>query len=118
MSTMGEVLAADAFTSHACDALLILGITTSGRPFRPSDWVDRLAGRFSSFGRDKLLRYSPAVRPVTLGGTRGLRVDMRLLEEDPGAFRFVMNFAVDNHLTFRCLGAADEAMSSAMGAGS
>jgi hypothetical protein len=100
---MSETSAAGALADHACEALLILGVTLSGRPFRPSDWVDRLAGGFSSFGKDKLLRYAPAVRPVTFEGTRGLRVDMRLLQADPAAFRFVMNFAVDNDLTFRCL---------------
>lgn len=106
---MSEASAADSSADHACEALLILGVTMSGRPYRPSDWVDRLAGGFSSFGKDKLLRYAPAVRPVTFEGTRGLRVDMRLLQADPAAFRFVMNFAVDNDLTFRCLGRADEA---------
>lgn len=103
---MHDTPAAHPCAKHTCDALFILGVTTSGRPFRPSDWVDRLAGRFSSFGQDKILRYASAVRPVTLEGTRGLRVDMRLLEADPTAFRFVMNFAVDNNLAFRCLGAA------------
>ena len=106
---MSEASAAEWPADHACEALLILGVTTCGRPFRPSDWVDRLAGGFSSFGKDKLLRYAPAIRPVTLGGTRGLRVDIGLLKADPAAFRFVMNFAVNNDLTFRCLGRADEA---------
>lgn len=105
---MSEASAADSCADHVCEALLILGVTTCGRPFRPSDWVDRLAGGFSSFGKDKLLRYAPAVQPVTLGGARALRVDMRLLQADPAAFRFVMNFAVDNDLTFRCLERTDE----------
>lgn len=105
---MSEASAADSCADHACEALLILGVTTCGRPFRPSDWVDRLAGGFSSFGKDKLLRYAPAVRPVTLGGTRALRVDMCLLHADPAAFHFVMNFAANNDLTFRCLARTDE----------
>jgi len=103
MKAMSEVVA-DCTASHSCDAVLILGVTNSGRTFRPSDWVDRLAGRFSTFCRDRRLKYSLCVRPLTVEGMRGLLVDIRLVESDPGAFRFLMDFAVDNDLLIRCLG--------------
>jgi hypothetical protein len=103
MKAMSEVVA-DCTASHSCDAVLILGVTNSGRTFRPSDWVDRLAGRFSTFCRDRRLKYSLCVRPLTVEGLRGLLVDIRLVESDPGAFRFLMDFAVDNDLLIRCLG--------------
>lgn len=109
MKAMSGVVA-DCMASRSCDAMLILGVTNSGRTFRPSDWVDRLAGRFSTFGKDKLLKYSPCVRPLTtVEGVRGLLVDIRLVESDPAAFRFVMDFAADNDLTIQCLrGAAKD----------
>lgn len=104
MKAMSKQLVADCLANHSCNAVLILGVTRSGNAFRPGDWVDRLAGRFSTFGKDKLLKYSPSVRPLTVEGVRGLLVDIRLVENDPAAFRFVMDFAADNDLTIQCLG--------------
>jgi hypothetical protein len=103
MKAMSKQFVADCMENHSCNAVLILGVTRSGNAFRPGDWVDRLAGGFSTFGKDKLLKYSPSVRPLTVEGVRGLLVDIRLVENDPAAFRFVMDFAADNELTFRCL---------------
>ena len=103
MKAMSNVVA-DGMASHSCDAMLILGVTHSGRTFRPSDWVDRLAGRFSTFCQDRRLKYSPSVRPLTVEGMRGLLVDVRLVESDPDTFRFLMDFAIDNDLLIRCLG--------------
>ena len=48
--------------------VVIWGVTTAGRTFRPSDWADRLAGLTSAFGADQRLMYSPHVRPMTMGG--------------------------------------------------
>lgn len=103
MKAMSEGVA-DCTASHSCDAVLVLGVTNSGSAFRPSDWVERLAGGFSTFCRDRRLKYSPCVRPLTVEGMRGLQVDIRLMESDPGAFRFLMGFAIDNDLLIRCLG--------------
>src|SRR4029453_2906739 len=41
--------------------LVIWGIPLAGRPFRPSDWAERLAGLVSVFGNDQRLAYSPYV---------------------------------------------------------
>lgn len=97
---------ADRMTSHSCDVMLILGVTRSGDVFRPSDWVDRLAGPFSTFCRDRRLKYLSSVRPVIIKDNRGLLVDISLLERDPVAFRFLLDFAVDNDLMIQCLGDA------------
>lgn len=102
-------------TNNACNALLILSVTRAGRTFRPTDWVDRLAGQFSSFGSDRLLKYSPSVRPVTVEEVRGLLVDVCLLASDPAAFRGLLDFAVDNDLTIQCLGEAAKAIMEAAG---
>lgn len=95
---------AERMASHSFDAMLVLGVTRSGRTFRPSDWAERLAGQFSTFCPDKRLRYSPCVKPLTIEGMRALLVDMGLAESDPDAFRFLMDFAIDNDLSLRCLG--------------
>jgi len=84
---------------------LIHGVTAQGRPFRPSDWSERLCGVMSCFrpggyaqGRDALIGYSPFVRPVSVGDTKCVLVDPAIREVEPMALDFVMNFARDNGL--------------------
>ena len=81
------------------------GVTSEGRPFRPSDWAERLAGVLSCYrpggmttGRDAFIGYSPYVRPMVIGGVKCVLVDERLREIERMAFDFVMNFAQDNDL--------------------
>lgn len=83
----------------------IHGITEQGRPFRPSDWAERLCGVLAPYrpggvsaGRDAMIGYSPFVRPVTVGTVKCVVVDERLRDLEPMAFSFVMNFARDNDL--------------------
>lgn len=78
--------------------LIIQGLTSSGRPFRPSDWAERLSSVLSTFGADHRMTYSPYVRPVTLDGVKCVVVDKQLQQEQPGAFSFLMNFARENDL--------------------
>ncbi|MFA5081063.1 MAG: DUF3579 domain-containing protein [Hydrogenophilaceae bacterium] len=85
----------------SAESLFILGQTHAGQPFRPSDWVDRMAGLFASFGKDKKLRYSPWVQPAILDGTRVLRLEAGLRQRDPSAFAFVMAFADSHGLAVR-----------------
>lgn len=85
--------------------LFIPGQTRAGQPFRPSDWVDRVAGLFASFGRDRRLRYSPWIRPAVLEGTRGLLLEAGLHRRDPAAYAFVMAFADSHDLAVRPLAA-------------
>jgi len=84
---------------------LIHGVTAQGRPFRPSDWSERLCGVMSCFrpggaalGRDALIGYSPFVRPVSVGGVKCVLVDPALRELEVMALDFVLNFARDNGL--------------------
>lgn len=83
----------------------IHGVTAAGRPFRPSDWAERLCGVMSCYrpggvasGRDALIGYSPLVRPMLIGGVKCVVVDERLKEIEPMAFHFVFGFARDNEL--------------------
>ncbi|WP_151448264.1 DUF3579 domain-containing protein [Lacisediminimonas profundi] len=82
----------------------IQGLTSNGRPFRPSDWAERLAGVMSCFrpegsvGPDMHLQYSPYVRPTMLGGVKSVVVSEALRDLEPLAYHFVLDFARDNDL--------------------
>lgn len=78
--------------------IIIQGITTEGRAFRPSDWAERLCGIMSSFGGDHQMRYSPNVQPVMLDGVRCVVVEPSLADAEPRAYRFLLDFARDNDL--------------------
>ena len=78
--------------------LVIWGVTREGRPFRPSDWCDRLAGLVSVFGSDQRLAYSPLVRPVTVAGVRAVVVGRALADLEPRLYAFHAGFARDNEL--------------------
>jgi hypothetical protein len=83
--------------------LFIQGITTAGKPFRPSDWAERLCGVMASFRPpgdtgDPRLTYSPYARPVVIATVKCVVIDTRLGDLDPRALDFVTNFAKDNNL--------------------
>ena len=78
--------------------VVIWGVTAAGRPFRPSDWTDRIAGLTSAFGEDRKLIYSPLVLPVQVGGARAVIVGHELDANEPRLFRFLISFAQDNEL--------------------
>ena len=87
--------------ADAVAEVVIQGMTESGRPFRPSDWAERLCSMMSIFGEDRHLSYSPFLKPVMIGGLRCVVVDLKLEATDPSAFRFLMSFARDNELKLR-----------------
>lgn len=82
----------------------IQGVTSCGRPFRPSDWAERLCGVMACFrpegsgGRNAHLGYSPYVRPTVLDGVKSVVVSEELRDVEPLAYHFVVNFAKDNDL--------------------
>ena len=82
----------------------ILGLTTAGKPFRPSDWAERLCGVMSPYrplGRQagqQHLAYSPYCLPITISNVKCVVVDERLRDLEPMAMNFVLNFAKDNDL--------------------
>ena len=81
--------------------LVIQGLTLDGKPFRPSDWAERLCGVMAAFGGDHRMQYSPYVHPVTAAGVRCVVVDVRLEQIEPMAYRFLLSFARDNELKTR-----------------
>ena len=84
---------------------VIRGITQDGRTFRPSDWVERLAGAISCFrpegtvgGIGAFIGYSPYCVPTVIDSVRCVIVNDALRGIEPMAWDFVMNFARDNGL--------------------
>lgn len=78
--------------------IIIEGLTRAGKPFRPSDWVDRTCSTYASFGPNKKLVYSPYLKPKVMNGVRCLAVDMRLKDSNPAGFLQLMQFADENQL--------------------
>ena len=93
---LGGTAAADPIVEY-----IIQGVTLDGKPFRPSDWAERLCGVMSAFGGDHRMQYSPYVHPVTSAGVRCVVVDVRLEELEPMAYRFLLSFAKENELKTR-----------------
>ena len=90
-------------TSCTDKEILILGLTPTGKMFRPSDWAERLAGVMSQFRPGgpqpgSHLGYSPWCVPTTLDGVKGVVVHADLREHDVMAWDFCLNFARDNQL--------------------
>ena len=88
----------------SADSFVILGITSDGKPFRPSDWAERLCGIMAQFRpQDSVgshLSYSPFVIPTMRGELKCVQVDRRLHELEPLAFNFLLGFCRDNDLQF------------------
>jgi len=81
----------------------ILGRTRQGKPFRPSDWAERLAGVMAQFhpaakGFNQHLGYSPWCVPGDLEGLKCVKVNPALREFEPLAWDFCIGFARDNDL--------------------
>lgn len=79
--------------------IIIQGLTLAGKPFRPSDWVDRMCSTYATFGEDKKLRYSPYLKPKVLNNVRCLAVDLKLKDVNPGGFEQLVHFANENQLS-------------------
>jgi hypothetical protein len=89
--------------SNNSNEIIILGVTTSGQTFRPSDWAERLAGVMSSFRPGGAqpgyhLSYSPWCVPKTLDGQTCVIVHTDMRSSHVMAWDFVMGFARDNQL--------------------
>jgi hypothetical protein len=81
--------------------IIIEGLTRAGKPFRPSDWVDRMCSTYATFGADRKLRYSPYLKPRLLNGVRCLAVDMKLKDINPEGYAQLMHFAEENQLNIK-----------------
>jgi hypothetical protein len=82
---------------------LIVGVTSSGKAFRPSDWSERLAGVMACFqppgrGVPTPLQCSPYAVPGRHQEQTCVRVDPAIATVEPLALSFLLNFARDNDL--------------------
>ncbi len=89
--------------SSATKEVFILGLTKAGKPFRPSDWAERLAGVMSQFRPGgpqpgSHLGYSPWCVPTAFGEVKCVIVNRELREFNVMAWDFCINFARDNDL--------------------
>lgn len=79
--------------------IFIQSLTKDGKPFRPSDWVDRMCSSYATFGSDRKIRYSPYLKPEMMDGVRCLAVDLKLKDSNPEGFEELMQFASENNLS-------------------
>jgi len=81
---------------------VIYGETLEGQRFRPSDWAERLAGVLAPYrpvgALGGHLTYSPYVVPRMIHGVKAVVIDHRLRDIEPLAWKFVHDFAQENHL--------------------
>lgn len=85
---------------------IIRGQTVSGKPFRPSDWAERLAGVLSPYRpgyrasgpQSPAHGFSPYAQPVVIDGVKCVIVDSKMHRLEPMAWEFVCGFARDNQL--------------------
>lgn len=93
---------ADRIVGDARAITRIVGTTLAGKPFRPGDWAERLAGVITLFVKERRPGCSVAATwlavPFVDGNVRCLNVSGELAEICPEAFEFVMRFAKDNEL--------------------
>lgn len=78
--------------------IIIEGNTRAGKPFRPSDWVDRMCSTYATFGEDRKLKYSPYLKPKVVNGVRCLAVNLKLKDVNPEGYAQLMHFADENQL--------------------
>lgn len=78
--------------------IVIEGITSQGKTFRPSDWAERMSGSLASF-KNKRIHYSPLLRPsVNSDGYQCVLLDPKLKESSPLVYQSIMDFAKANNL--------------------
>ncbi|MFZ1850683.1 MAG: DUF3579 domain-containing protein [Nitrosomonas sp.] len=80
------------------EELLVLGVTTENRPFRPSDWTERICGVIANYDSKGRWAYSELAQPVMHEGRVGVKIKTALAEINPNAYQFIIDFAQNNHL--------------------
>lgn len=96
--TVNNEMTIEQNTSLTHGEIIIEGNTRAGKPFRPSDWVDRMCSTYATFGEDRKLKYSPYLKPKVVNGVRCLAVDLKLKTVNPEGYAQLMHFADENQL--------------------
>jgi hypothetical protein len=98
MKTVINQMTTQQTTTQSQGEIIIEGNTRAGKPFRPSDWVDRMCSTYATFGEDRKLKYSPYLKPKVVNGVRCLAVDLKLKAVNPEGYAQLMHFADENDL--------------------
>lgn len=78
--------------------IVIEGITNQGKPFRPSDWAERVSGVLASF-KNRRIYYSPLLQPsIHTEGYKCILLDPKLKESSPLVYQAILDFAKTNNL--------------------
>jgi len=78
--------------------IIIEGITSQGKRFRPSDWAERMSGTLASF-KNRRVHYSPLLQPsVNHEGYKCVLLDPKLKESSPQLYQSILDFANTNNL--------------------
>ena len=78
--------------------IIIEGITTQGKEFRPSDWAERMSGALASF-KNSRIHYSPLLQPsINNEGYKCILLDPKLKESSPLIYQSILDFARENQL--------------------
>ena len=77
--------------------IVIEGITSDGRKFRPSNWAQRMSGALSTF-QNQRIHYSPLLRPSSRNGFPCLILHADLKEKHPELYADILSFAEQNKL--------------------
>ena len=82
--------------------VFIRGVTPDGRKFRPSNWTERLYYAVASYGPNRTITFSPhVIMQVGSDGVNCVVVDIKLQEENPMLFDFLIGFARDNKMVMQ-----------------
>ncbi len=78
--------------------IVIEGVTSQGKAFRPSDWAERMSGTMATF-KNSRIHYSPLLQPsVNHEGYKCVVLDPKLKESSPEVYQAILDFAKDNNL--------------------
>jgi hypothetical protein len=78
--------------------IIIEGITSQGKTFRPSDWAERMSGSLASF-KNSRIHYSPLLQPsVNSEGNHCVVLDPKLKDSSPQVYQSILDFAKANNL--------------------
>jgi len=78
--------------------IVIEGVTSEGKKFRPSDWAERMSGTLATFN-DRRIHYSPLLQPsVNTEGYKCVLLDPSLEKSNPELYESILSFAKNNNL--------------------
>ncbi len=77
--------------------IIICGIAPGGKPFRPSDWAERMSGPLCEF-KNHRMEYSPLLQPGVRHGQKCVIIDSDLEKNHATLYEDIMAFAKKNRL--------------------